>query len=264
MKTFVLKLNSIAFPVLLAAALVVSTASNATATVTLLGNPYTPPGADYSISAIQGLDLNTGNGSGGSPQVNLGFEFDDGLGVSYTDQNNHLTHFGLGLYSGAQNQFLTTAMHIQYNTLVNPDSITVRLEDFDIHANATFFNAHKVEPGVLILGANNTILANALPTDVWAALSNVAGGQHDDVWDLSLGTLVSNLNLQGPISGFILYADRTAGERPNSDPYFLVSAGNGIPVIPEPATYFAGIAAVLFAAVFHFNQARKRKTPATR
>lgn len=260
MKSRLLKFSSIAFPALVAGLLVIA-GSGANASVTLLGNPYTPPGADYSIYAIQGLNLNTGTGSGGSPQVNLGFEFDDGLGVSYTDSSNHLHNFGVGLYNG--NQPLTTALHIQYNSLVSPDGITVRLEDFDINANATFFNPGKVEPGVLILGANNTILANALPTDVWAALSNVPGGQHGDVWDLSLGALAANLNLQGPISGFILYADRTAGERANSDPYFLISAGNGIPVIPEPATYFAGIAAMLFAAVFHFSQARKRKNAAT-
>jgi hypothetical protein len=265
MKSHLLKLGSNAVPVLFAALLVVA-ASSANGAVTLLGNPYTPTGADFSIHAIQGLDLSTGNGSGGSPQVNLGVEFDDGLGVSYTDQNNHLRNFGLGLYS-AQNQTLTTGLRIQYTSLINPSSLTVRLEDFDLSATDTFFKPNKVEPGMLILGANNTILGNALPTDIWSALSVVhrPNGQFQDVWELNFAQVLANLHLQQntPINGFILYADRTAGEQANSDPYFLVSVGNGIPVIPEPATYFAGIMAFVIAFTFHFQQARKKKAIAT-
>lgn len=262
-KSYPLLPRSNALPALLAALLFVA-ASSANAVVTLLGNPYTPSGANFSIYAVQGLDLSTGNGSGGNPQVNRGVEFDDGLGVSYSQPNGNLTHFGLGLYSDAQHQVQTTGLRVQYNTLVDPFSLTLRLEDFDLGANDTFFKSDKVEPGILLLGANNTILANALPTDIWSALSVVPGGKggkgFSDVWDLSFTQLFANLNLQNtPISGFVLYADQTRGERPNSDPYFLVSAGNGIPAIPEPPTYFAGIAAFVFALVFHVQQARKRK-----
>ncbi|MGH8099909.1 MAG: hypothetical protein ACREIW_01330 [Chthoniobacterales bacterium] len=261
-KSYPLLSRSSAFAPLLAALFFVAV-SSANAVVTLLGNPYTPSGANFSIYAIQGLDLSTGHGSG-SPQVNRGLEFDDGLGVSYSQPNGNLTHFGLGLYSDAQHQTQTTGLRVQYNTLVDPFSLTLRLEDFDLGANDTFFKPDKVEPGILLLGANNTILANALPTDIWSALSVVPGGKggkgFSDVWDLSFTQLFANLNLQNmPISGFVLYADRTRGERTPSDPYFLVSAGNGIPAIPEPPTYFAGIAAFVFALVFHVQQARKRK-----
>jgi hypothetical protein len=245
-----------AFSVLLAA-LLVAAAPTVHAVVTLLGNPYTPTGANFSIYAVQGLDLSTGNGSGG-------VEFDDGLGVSYSQPNGNLTNFGLGLYSDPQHQIQTTGLRVQYNTLVDPFSLTLRLEDFDLGANDPFFRSDKVEPGILLLGANNTILANALPTDIWSALTVVPGGKggkgFSDVWDLSFTQLFANLNLQNtPIRGFILYADQTRGERPNSDPYFMVSAGNGMPAIPEPPTYFAGIAAFVFALLFHVQQTRKRK-----
>jgi hypothetical protein len=42
--------------------------------------------------------------------------------------------------------------------------------------------------------------------------------------------------VDAPITGFVLYADSANGETPNSDPYLLVSVGNGVPV-PEPATW---------------------------
>ena len=54
------------FPALLAAVLaVVASSANA---VTELGNPYTPPGADFSIYAEQNVNLSTGNGQGGTPK----------------------------------------------------------------------------------------------------------------------------------------------------------------------------------------------------
>ena len=243
------------------AVLLVAAASSANASVTLLGNPYTPQGANYSIYAVQNIDLTNGTGNG-NPQVNLGFEFDDGIGVSYSQANGSLRNFGLGLYNSGGLQ--STALRIQYQSLVDPSQISVRLEDFDISANATFFKPGKVEPGVLLLGNNGNIITNALPTDIWTALSNVPGGQHGDVWDLSFARLFRNLNLQNQaISGFILYADRTAGEQANSDPYFLVSLGNGIPLIPEPSTYVAGFAALAFA-LLHVRNARKRRAIATR
>lgn len=265
MKSRLLMQRSIIFPGLISA-LMTFGAYSANAAVTLLGNPYTPSGANFSISAIQGINLSTGDGSGGNPQVNLGVEFADGIGVSYTQDNGQLKHFGLGLYSPSHNQTESTGLRIQYSSLVDPNTLTIRLEDFDLKENSTFFNPGKVEPGILILGPNNTILANALPTDIWSAMSSVPGsnGRFQDVWDVSFAQLLVNLNLQvNAISGFILYADQTAGEHANSDPYFLVSVGNGMPAIPEPTTYFAGIAGLAFALIHHLQQrSRKRKTSA--
>jgi hypothetical protein len=52
---------------------------------------------------------------------------------------------------------------------------------------------------------------------------------------VNVGQLLANSNISDAnISGFVLAA-ATAGTKPNSDPYLLVSAGNGTPgVTPIP------------------------------
>lgn len=257
-RTAIMLLSAVAF-------LAIGSAANA---VVLLGNPFTPIGANYSIFALQGIDAANPQGTSGfSPQVNKDFEFPDAIGVSYDRGGGQLTDFGLGLYFNAQNQVQSTGMRFQFNTLVTASSLTVRLEDFDIKAGDTFFNPNKVEPGILLLGDNNTIYGSATPTDIFSALVNVPAsggkggkkGKASDVWDVNFAQLLANLHLaDAPIRGFILYADAANGERPNSDPYLLVSAGNGI-VVPEPATYLAGFAAFAFALLFHARQVRKKK-----
>src|ERR1700693_2943448 len=73
---------------------------NANATVQLT-NPYTPTGADYTITASQGI--NGTNGSGGTSNgavVNSDFEFKGTLGVSYSPTaGGKFTDFGIGIYS---------------------------------------------------------------------------------------------------------------------------------------------------------------------
>lgn len=63
----------------------------------------------------------------------------------------------------------------------------------------------------------------------------------------------------GPITGFLLYADALNGEQNNSDPYLLVAVGSGIPQVPEPANYLAGIAAFLMLGVSHMTVLRRKR-----
>ena len=39
------------------------------------------------------------------------------------------------------------------------------------------------------------------------------------------------------------------GEKPNSDPYLLISIGNGIPAVPEADTYMVGLFGIGVALV---------------
>jgi hypothetical protein len=92
-----------------------------------------------------------------------------------------------------------------------------------------FFKTNKVEPSILLLGPGNSILASATPADILSQPRREYEQSQGQV--RCLGVSFSGLlNTSGlpdaAINGFILYADTTAGERPNSDPYLLVSPGN--------------------------------------
>ena len=251
--------KQVAFSALVAACLAMAS-SNAHAVV-LLGSPFTPSGADYQIYALQGIDASNPTGkSGFNPQVNRDFEFQGATGVSYDKGGGQLTDFGLGLYFNGQNQVQSTGLKIQYNQSVMASSVTLTVEDFDIKAGAAFFNPQKVEPGILLLGANNSIYASASPTDIFKTLSassNALGKAKGDVWDINLGQLLNVLNKSdASITGVILYADALAGERPNSDPYLLVGASHGMPCIPEPSNYLMGLSAIVFGGLFQIRQLR--------
>lgn len=236
---------------------VLSAASNASAVV-LLGQPYTPTGANFSISALQGIDAANPMGkSGFSPQVNKDFEFPNAIGVSYDKGGGSLQAFGLGLYSDASKAVQSTGLRIDYTGLVDASSVTITVEDFDITpGKATGYNPKKVEPTILLLGLNNAVIASAKPTDIFPTM--VAHGTQD-VWDINMGDLLDQLNVASQqITGFILAADMLNGEQPNSDPYLLVSVGNGI-MVPEPANYAVGLAAILFAGLFHVRQVRAKR-----
>ena len=216
--------------------------------------------------AVQGINPSapTGISNGVSPQVNGDFEFQNSIGVAYDKGGGQLQNFGLGLYKDSANQVQSTGLWIKYNQPVDAFSVKVTLEDFDIHSDATFFNPNKVEPGVVVFGTNGQVLGNADPTKVFSALSyNSAGSSsnHADVWDLDFAKLFANLNLSNQaIGGFLLYADQLNGEKPNSDPYLLVSVGNGIPMIPEASNYLAGAVAIAIGA---FHSIRRRKAAAS-
>jgi hypothetical protein len=235
-------------------------ASNTASAVTLLGQSYTPSAdANYTISAVQGIDASNPLGKTGvNPQVNRDFEFQGAIGVSYDTGGSKLTDFGLGLYTAA-GATQSTGLRIDFNSAVTASSIVVTLEDFDIKAGKdTFFNPQKVEPTLLLLGDNNTILGKADPTKLFSALTPVANGAKgsEDTWNLDFSKVLANLNLaDGPIRGFILGADMANGEKANSDPYLLLSVGNAIPAVPEADTYMVG----LFGIGVAFVSARKLK-----
>ena len=230
---------------------------NAKAAVIREGNPFTPAGANYNISALQGINTANPLGqSGFSPQVNANFEFQGSTGVSYQDSNGQLKDFGLGLYKNSSNSVFSTGLKISYNSMVAASSVNITVEDFDISSLTSGFKVDKVSPSILLLGANNAILASANPAAILAALTPHTGNQSDDIWDLNLGAIAGGL--QAPIAGFVLFADSLNGEQP-SDPYLLINVGNGIPQVPEPANFIAGIAAIAFGGLFQVRQLRKAR-----
>jgi hypothetical protein len=206
------------------------------------GNPFSPTGADFQIVALQGIDSSSMLGKTGfAPQVNMNFEFNPSIGVTYDNGSGKLTDFGLGLYANAAHQTQSTGLQIQYDAPVLASSVKITVEDFDLKSNATAFDSKKVEPSLLLLGPGNTIYASLTPGQIFPSLvaETATGGKKAavDVWDLNFSDLLSSLHLaDAPITGFVLYADSANGETPNSDPYLLVSVGNGVPV-PEPATW---------------------------
>jgi hypothetical protein len=251
-----------------AVALFFSSAASSSA-VTLLGSPFRPAGASFQISAAQGINSSHPTGDNSfSPQVNQDFEFPGSTGVSY-QQGGKLTDFGLGLYNDASNNIVSTGLRINYDQLVSASSVTITLEDFDIQAgHDTFFNPNKVEPIITLFGPGGSIFATFNPKDIFPNMTSntTASGKKgaSDVWDISFAGLLNTLHIaDGPISGFLLSADMAAGEKPNSDPYLLVAVGNGIPTIPEASNYLAGVAAILFAGLFHLRQFRLRQKAAT-
>ena len=84
----------------------------------LQGNPYTPPGADFDIFALQGIDsTHTFGDSSFHPQVNTDFEFTPSIGVSYDQGNGNLHDFGLGLYQNSQHNTFSTGLNVVYATI---------------------------------------------------------------------------------------------------------------------------------------------------
>jgi hypothetical protein len=240
---------------------IAATSSSAHAVVQL-GNPFTPSGAEFQITAVQGIDASNPFGkSGFNPQVNHDFEFQGSTGVSYDAGGGKLTDFGLGLYA-AGNVTQSTGLRIDYNNLVTASSIVVTLEDFDIKAGKdTAFNPQKVAPTLILFGANNTMFAKANPTDIFAAMSPVSTtDKHaEDTWNLNFDQLLKNLNVaDGSIKGFLLAADMAAGERPNSDPYLMIAVGSGIPAVPEPGTYAAGLFGIGIAVTSVLRSLKRR------
>jgi hypothetical protein len=229
--------------------------------VFLRGETYTPTGADFQISAAQGINSSNPLGQTNfSPQVNGDFEFKDSIGVSYDQGNGKLKDFGLGLYQDSSKNVVSTGLMISYNQLVQASSVTITLEDFDINSGDKFFKTGKVEPGILLFGQNGSVFASLTPTAIFNAMTAAGSSKEPDVWNLNFGTVLKNLSLaDGPISGFLLYADSANGEQSNSDPYLLVAIGPGIPQVPEAANYLAGLAALGMLAVSHFTVLRRKR-----
>jgi hypothetical protein len=229
----------------------------------LRGQPFTPTGANFSMSAVQGINPSQPQGASGlHPQVNGDFEFKDSIGVSYDDGTGKLKDFGLGLYQDSNNALQSTGLRINYNQLVKASSITITIEDFDIQAGKdTFFNPNKVEPSIILFGPGGSVFASLNPSQIfpYMTLNTTTGTKNTDVWDLNFGNVLNGLHIaDGPISGFLLYADQLNGEKANSDPYLLVAVGNGIPQVPEPANYVAGIAAIVMLGAYQLTILRRK------
>ena len=217
-----------------------------------VGNPYTPNGADYTITGVQNVDdSNPGGQILSGTQVNTNFEMTPSIGVTYQNVNGGLVDFGLGLYTdngkggkGGGGSAESTGLRIDYNTAVDANTSTVTLEDFDIKDKSKGFNTGKVEPAMVIFGVTGGVLATATPGQVLNAMTQVQG--QDDVWDVNIGHLLAADGITGQaVKSVLLYADAKNGEKTNSDPYLLRSAGNGTPV-PEPGSIFALGAGALF------------------
>ena len=232
----------------------------------LRGQPFTPTGANFTMTAVQGINAGNPNGTSTGPQVNGDFEFQNSIGVSYNDGSGHLKDFGLGLYQDQNHATQSTGMLIHYNQLVQASSVTITIEDFDIQAgHDTFFKTGKVEPSITLFGPGGTVFANLTPTEIFnnMTVNTTTGNNNTDVWDLNFGKVLASMHLaDGPITGFLLYADALNGEQNNSDPYLLVSVGNGIPQVPEPANILAGIAALIILGASHFKILRRKSVTA--
>ena len=232
----------------------------------LRGQPFTPTGANFSMSAVQGIDASHPNGvSSFHPQVNGDFEFKDSIGVSWDDGTGKLKDFGLGLYQDSAKNTFSTGLMVTYNQLVKASSITITVEDFDINAGAAGFNTQKVEPSITLFGPGGSIFASLNPSQLFPYLTanTTAGQAKGDVWDINFGNVLNGLHLaDGPITGFLLYADQLNGEKANSDPYLLVAIGNGIPQVPEPANYVAAIAAIVILGVSQMTVLRRKRVTA--
>jgi hypothetical protein len=214
--------------VFLASAFFISLSANGAAT--RHGHTYVPPGANYTIFGLQGIDTSHMFGDGSTTaQVNSGFESSEGLGVTYDPGNGKLTDFGIGLYQSTQMQTKSTGLQIQLATPTDANHLTITVEDFDLQMGATFFNPGKVEMSLLILGAGGTVYANAQPTNIFPDLvwssSNTGGKKAStDMWDLNLGKLLQSMHLADTnVTGYVLYADAQHGEKVPSDPYFFVN-----------------------------------------
>lgn len=249
----ILRLNVLGCAIVGAATLAaVSTASSA---VIRQGPTYSPSGSDFTIVALQGVDSGDPLGASGfSPQVNNNFEFDPSIGVTYDTGGGHLTDFGLGLYQDSSHATQSTGLRVNYNAPVDAASVTITVEDFDINSHATGFDLqHKVAPAISLLGANNQIVASFGPSDIFPTMVErppANGHGESDIWDINFGALLTRLHLSSSqITGFVLAADSANGETSNSDPYLLLSIGNGIPVVPEVSNYIAGLVAIVIAGL---------------
>lgn len=220
----------------LAAAAAFATANSAHAAIIDL--PSLSAGPNLTITAVQGIDASNPFGqSSFAPQVNQNFEINGSTGVGYQNSKGSITNFGLGLYSGSGGAIESTGLKGTFKAPVIASSVTITVEDFDINSLGKGFNTGKVEPNISLFAANGSLIGTATPSQVLANMVATTGPDKGDTWNVNLGGLLKSMGKSDTtIGSYLLSADATNGEKGNSDPYLLVSAGAGIPSVPETST----------------------------
>lgn len=193
-----------------------------------LGPVFTPAGANFSLTALQGVtpDASTITGSStAGAQVSIGGELQTGapaqptgFGVSVFGNGklNFNNQQGLALYQpNGANSVAADGLLISYTGAVTASSVTLTLADFDLHvtpavgttaADALMANNqlvsflhNKVSPQILIQTAGGTVI-NVDPISNASSLIlkslQFAGTQFNaDTWTLNMGTLLTGLGL---------------------------------------------------------------------
>jgi hypothetical protein len=155
---------------------------------------------------------------------------------------------------------------VQFGAAVSTSTTTITMEDFDIidgggHSgpkgpaappgpvappgptapggSSEGFLPNKVEPGLLILGSGNSVLANATPDEILAAMVQTSTS-NDGTYSLNVGTLLSDMHINdSSMSGYVLFADDTNGETVPSDPFEMKSVSAPVGATPEPVSLAA-------------------------
>lgn len=232
-----------------AAAVLLAMTSLSAATPIELGQPYTPTGENYSITALQNLTpltLDGGTSVGANPNVNLGFQ--GGFGVRYTNSYGSLTDFGIGLYDASCApgiQTASTGLNIAFDHLVYSRGLSATVGGFGLNEFSTDAAPDRVAPTISIYGNGGSLLGNFSTADIIAGHAVQLLTSHDpiaqtDLWRLNLDALVGGNTF---ISGFTLGADtHNANGCPMvvpSNPYYFVAVNGGdCAMVPEPGSAF--------------------------
>lgn len=196
-----------------------------------LGSPFTPPGANFSLTALQGgipdASTITGSSTAGA-QVSIGGELQTvapppqptGFGVSVVGPNGQLNfnqQQGLGLYQpNGGNSVAADGLLLNYTGPVTASSVTLTLADFDLNvhnvtAGTTAADAltannqpvsflhDKVSPQILIQTAGGPVI-NVDPTSnassvILKSMQFAATQVNADTWTLNMGTLLNGLGV---------------------------------------------------------------------
>jgi hypothetical protein len=194
-----------------------------------LGSPFTPAGANFSLTALQGgtpdAPAITGSSTAGA-QVSIGGELQTvgpppeptGFGVSVLGPNGKLNfnnQEGLGLYQpNGGNSVAADGLLLDYTAPVTASSVTLTLADFDLNVPKTTagttaadalaannqpvsFLSNKVSPQILIQTAGGPVI-NVDPTsnassDILKSMQFAATQVNADTWTLNMGTLLTGL-----------------------------------------------------------------------
>lgn len=219
--------------------------TTARAAIINLGDTFTPTGADYTITAVQGITSSNPLGVTGTSQVNLNFEYAGVYGVTYQSTGTGgVTQNGISLYNnGLTSGIQSVGLKIQYNSLVTASSVNVTMADFDMKNASAWGPNQKARPEITLFGASGNVIGVA---DDSAILANITSftTANDGTITVNLGGLLKTLGqADQSISGYLLSASNFSGEifqgKITDDPFMLVNAGGGTPgtSVPETSTF---------------------------